>query len=221
MERAFRLLYSAGCWSDQPYDSITQNILVQIAIITPKANFYPPNFHYMMTIHWNGSSLPYSIQHFGYYLIVKKMIETSEEWNFMHPSSATTDMKTRTLLESKEYDEKLLAKLYWDYRDSYNPTARLSAQMEEEIRSLSSTQSYRPTWEIFRMHSTNYRSSSLTDLYSNGDVILKDSRELKCFPLSQWIKDEYKLQNVWIGLFKFIEEIKKLQGDIKEREIER
>ncbi|CAF5088350.1 unnamed protein product, partial [Rotaria sp. Silwood1] len=41
MERCFQLLHSAGCWSAQPYDSITRNILLQIATISPKVNFYP------------------------------------------------------------------------------------------------------------------------------------------------------------------------------------
>ncbi|CAF3890068.1 unnamed protein product, partial [Rotaria sp. Silwood1] len=38
MERCFQLLHSAGCWSTQPYDSITRNILLQIATISPKRN---------------------------------------------------------------------------------------------------------------------------------------------------------------------------------------
>ena len=29
-----------------------------------------------------------SMQHFGYYLIVKKLVETNEQWNFMHSSAA-------------------------------------------------------------------------------------------------------------------------------------
>ncbi|CAF4394306.1 unnamed protein product, partial [Rotaria magnacalcarata] len=41
MERAFQLLYSAGCWSDQPFDELSLNILGQIASISPKVNYYP------------------------------------------------------------------------------------------------------------------------------------------------------------------------------------
>ncbi|CAF4981090.1 unnamed protein product, partial [Rotaria sp. Silwood1] len=67
MERCFQLLHSAGCWSAQPYDSITRNILLQIATISPKVNFYPEH------------------------LTLKKLVETSEEWNFMYPSSISND----------------------------------------------------------------------------------------------------------------------------------
>ncbi|CAF5112880.1 unnamed protein product, partial [Rotaria sp. Silwood1] len=36
MERAFQLLNSAGCWTDQPFDDLSIHILHQIAIISPK-----------------------------------------------------------------------------------------------------------------------------------------------------------------------------------------
>ncbi|CAF3387790.1 unnamed protein product [Rotaria sp. Silwood2] len=35
MRRAFQFLYSAGCWSDQPFDKVSLNILSQIASISP------------------------------------------------------------------------------------------------------------------------------------------------------------------------------------------
>ena len=220
MERSFQLLHTAGCWSDQPYDLITRNILLQIATISPKANFYPENLTCMVKIDWNENHLPHSMQHFGYYLIVKKLVETSEKWNFMHPSSAAND-EIQKLFESKKYNEKLLAKLYWDYRDSYNPTARLSAQTEKEIRCTSSIKSYQPVWESCS-HSTNYSPLRLVDhLYGSGNVDLKDSRELKCFPLSRWLKEEYQLKNVWIGLFKFIEQLKTVTNVGEKDEIER
>ncbi|CAF3943565.1 unnamed protein product [Rotaria sordida] len=221
MERSFQLLHSAGCWSDQPYDSITRNILLQIATISPKVNFYPEHLTCMVQIDWNESSLPYSMQHFGYYLIVKKLVETSEDWNFMHPSSTSND-EIQKLFQSKKYNEKLLAKLYWDYRDSYNLTSRVSAQMEKEIRCTSSTKSYEPIWESCYSHSTNYSPLRLVDhLYSSGDVNLKDSEELGCFPLSRWLKDEYQLKNIWIGLFKFAKQLKTVESDHKKDDIER
>ncbi|CAF4862913.1 unnamed protein product, partial [Rotaria sp. Silwood1] len=197
MERCFQLLHSAGCWSAQPYDSITRNILLQIATISPKVNFYPEHLTCMIKIDWNENSLPYSMQHFGYYLIVKKLVETSEEWNFMYPSSISND-EIQKFFQSKKYNEKLLAKLYWDYRDSYNPTARLSAQMEKEICCTNSTKSYQPVWNSCS-YSTNYSPLRLLDhLYDSGDVNLKDSEELRCFPLSRWLKAEYELKNIWI-----------------------
>ncbi|CAF1173025.1 unnamed protein product [Didymodactylos carnosus] len=220
MERSFQLLHSAGCWSDQPYDSITRNTLLQIATISPKISFYPEHLTCMVKIDWNENSLPYSMQHFGYYLIVKKLVETSEEWNFMHSSSISND-EIEKLFQSKKYNEKLLAKLYWDYRDSYNPTARLSAQMEKEICCTSSIKSYQPVWESCS-YSTNYSPLRLVDhLYDSGDVNLKDSEALKCFPLSRWLKDDYQLKNIWIGLFKFAERLKTIESDHKKDDIER
>ncbi|CAF3758362.1 unnamed protein product [Rotaria sordida] len=196
MERSFQLLHSAGCWSDQPYDSITRNILLQIATISPKVNFYPEH------------------------LTLKKLVETSEEWNFMHPSSTSND-EIEKLFQNKKYNEKLLAKLYWDYRDSYNPTARLSVQMEKEICGTSSTKSYQPVWESCS-YSTNYSPLRLVDhLYSSGDVNLKDSEDLRCFPLSRWLKDEYQLKNIWIGLFKFAEQLNTVESDHRKDDIER
>jgi hypothetical protein len=219
MERAFQLLNSAGCWSDQPYDSLSLDILVQIACLSPKASYYPDHLICMEKIEWNSHGLPCSMQHFGYYLIVKKLFQSSEQWNFMHPVSASQDI--RKLFESKKYNETLLAKLYWDYRDSYNPTARLSTEMEREIQAASLTKPYRPVWENCS-RSTNYGALRLVDnLYLNGDVELKDSGECKCFPLSRWLMSEYQLENIWIGLFKFIEQLKKLPAHNQPDEFER
>jgi hypothetical protein len=207
MERSFQLLNSAGCSSDQPFDSVSLDILLQLANISPKVDFYPQNRSCMAKIEWNSSNLPYSVQHYGYYLIVKKLVEASEQWNFMHPS--TTSRELQKLFESKKYNEQLLGKLYWDYRDSYNPLARLSPQMEADIRSASTTIRYQPVLESYSLE-TNYNSMSLVNnLYSSGDVDLKDSSELHCFPLSRWLTSEYQLKNIWIGLFKVIEENKR------------
>ncbi|CAF4241426.1 unnamed protein product, partial [Rotaria sordida] len=138
----------------------------------------------------------------------------------MHPSSTSND-EIQKLFQSKKYNEKLLAKLYWDYRDSYNLTSRVSAQMEKEIRCTSSTKSYEPIWESCYSHSTNYSPLRLVDhLYSSGDVNLKDSEELGCFPLSRWLKDEYQLKNIWIGLFKFAKQLKTVESDHKKDDIE-
>jgi len=50
MERAFQLLNSAGCWSDQPYDSLSLDILRQIACISPKVSYYPEHLICMKKI---------------------------------------------------------------------------------------------------------------------------------------------------------------------------
>ncbi|CAF3249897.1 unnamed protein product [Rotaria sp. Silwood2] len=73
--RAFQLLNSAGCWSDQLFDVLSLNILSQITAISPKATYYPEDLTCMVTIKWNLNSLPYSMQHFGYYLTAKKLID--------------------------------------------------------------------------------------------------------------------------------------------------
>ena len=130
-------------------------------------------------------------------------------------------MKYKNSFKVKKYNEKLLSKLYWDYRDSYNPTARLSAQMEQEICCTSSTKSYQPVWESYS-YPTNYISLSLVGhLYSSGDAHLKDSEQLRCFPLTRWFTDEYRLKNIWIGLFKFVKNLKTVDNDHKKDDIER
>ncbi|CAF2569715.1 unnamed protein product [Rotaria sp. Silwood2] len=221
MERSFQLLNSAGCWSDQPFDLISRNILLQMATISPKVNYYPEHLKCMQKVEWNTNSLPHSLQHFGYYLITKKLIETSEQLNFMHSSSTTSPDEIEKLFQSKKYNETLLTKLYWDYRDSYNPTARLSALMEAEIFRTNVAKPYQPVWECCPS-TTNYTHCNLVDyLYSNGDVNLKNNTELRCFPLSQWLSSEYELKNIWIGLFKFIEEVKSADSDKRQDEIER
>ena len=206
MERAFQLLNSAGCWSDQPFDSVSLDILLQLANISPKVKYYPPSLTWMAKIEWNHSNFSYSLQHFGYYLIVKKLVQASEQWSFMYPGTDSQEL-TR-LFESKKYDEQLLAKLYWDYRDSYNPIARLSAQMEAEIRSINTAKYYQPVLENDSLQMNYNQINLVSNLYYNGDANLKDSSTLHCFPLSRWLTSEYKFKNIWIGLFKVIEELK-------------
>ncbi|CAF4660342.1 unnamed protein product, partial [Rotaria sp. Silwood2] len=136
MERAFQLLHSAGCWSDQPFDALTLNILTQIAQISPTVNYYPPHLTRMIQIKWNSNVLPYSIQHFGYYLIAKNLVDVGRQFTFMYPTFNTT--KIPTIFQEKSNNTGLLSKLYWDYRDSYNLLARLSPQMERDIQQTSS-----------------------------------------------------------------------------------
>ncbi|CAF0948665.1 unnamed protein product, partial [Didymodactylos carnosus] len=217
MERSFQLLNSAGCWADQPFDSLSLDILRQIATISPKANYYPTHLTCMEKVDWNSHCLPYSMQHFGYYLIVKKLIDTSQQLNFMHPSSSTSSETSEWLL-SHQYNEKLLAKLYLDYRDSYNPTVRLSAQMEAEFLCTSLAKPYQPIRESCS-YETNYSPIRLVDsLYRSGNVDLKDISNLNCFPLSRWVTNEYQLKNIWIGLLKFAYQLK--TGKVDNRRIE-
>ena len=86
MERAFQLLYSTGCWSDQPFDAISLIILGQIASISPKVNYYPEHLTSMAKTDWSSNGLPNSMQHFGYYLIAKKLIDRSQLFNFVYLS---------------------------------------------------------------------------------------------------------------------------------------
>ncbi|CAF4043098.1 unnamed protein product [Rotaria sordida] len=74
--------------------------------------------------------------------------------------------------------------------------------MEAEI--LSSNVSQLPAKNlVYNQPSANYHSFSLTtDMYGSGDVNLKNSSELHCFPLNRWLKSDYELKEVWIGLLK-------------------
>ena len=221
MERAFQLLNSAGCWSDQPYDSLSLDILRQIACLSPKVSYYPKHLTCMKLIEWSSNSLPCSMQHFGYFLIVKSLIEASKQWSFMHSMSVSQDREMRKLVANDDYNANLLVKLYWDYRDSYNPLARLSTEIETKIQAENSTKSYQPLWRNCS-HSTNHKRIRLVDdLYSNGNVQLKNSGDFECFPLSQWLTSEYQLPNTWIALFKCIESLKTLSVDNQLHEFER
>ena len=219
MEQAFQLLHSAGSWSDQPYDSMSLDILSQIASLSPKVTYYPEYKSCHIRIEWNTDKLAYSVQHFGYYLLAKRLYKTSEQLKFMYSTSQTHTIQN--LFESKDYNEKTLMKLYWDYRDWYNPIARLSEQMEEEIRCSHSIQSYQPAWNNY-LSKTNYFSPTLDNgLYSSGDVDLKDTYHFSCFPLSKWLNDEYQIKNTWIGLYKFIEEMKQFEANKRALDMER
>ncbi|CAF4169552.1 unnamed protein product [Rotaria sp. Silwood2] len=207
MERAFQLLYSAGCWSDQPFDEISLDILGQIASISPKANYYPEHLTCMKKIDWNSNGIPYSMQHFGYYLIAKQLINSSQLFNFMYPSSTTNKMPA--LFQGKMYNEMLLRKLYWDYRDSYNPTARLSAQMEADILCTKSAAKYCSALEHCS-HNINYSVIDLVDdLYNEGNVDLRDCSQQHWLPLSKWFNEENQLKNIWVGLLKWVDRIKR------------
>jgi hypothetical protein len=199
MERAFQLLNSAGCRSDQPFDALSLNILGQIAAISPRVNYYPEHLTCMERIDWNRNGIPYSLQHFGYYLIAKKLIETSQYLSFMYPSSVSD--KIPEIFKRKVHNEKLLTKLYWDYQDSYNPIARLSAEMKRDVPCFAKI--YEPASE--HSHVTNYAMVRLVDdLYNKGNVNLIDCSQQQWLPLSEWLSGENQLKNIWVGLLKMV-----------------
>ena len=202
MERAFQLLHSAGCWTDQPYDSLSMDILRQIALISPRADYYPTHLTCMERIDWNSHGIPFSLQHFGYHLIVRQLIVSSQRLNFMYPTINAQKIDLSGLFEHRSYNENLLGKLYWDYRDSYNPTARLSKQMEADILGKNPTYSYQPIPPYNSTVESDHPLLLADDLYKRGNVQLKNSSELQCFPLNRWLTGEYDLKSVWIGLLK-------------------
>ncbi|CAF4113732.1 unnamed protein product [Rotaria sp. Silwood2] len=219
MERAFQLLNSAGCWTDQPFDALSLHILRQIAVISPSANYSRQYCTSMETINWSYHSIPYSLQHCGYYLIAKKLLDTSEKFNFMHLSSHTHEMLK--LADENEYDERLLAKLYWDYRDSHNSIARLSIEIEEELLDTRMETPYQPTSGYDTSVENHEQVHLVNDVYHSGDMRLKDISELCCFPLSQWLTDEYRLNIVWIGLLKLADSIKTAATSHGKEDLER
>ncbi|CAF3462404.1 unnamed protein product [Rotaria socialis] len=207
MERAFQLLYSAGCWSDQPFNELSLYILGRIGSISPKVNYYPEHLTCMEKIDWNSNGIPYSMQHFGYYLIAKQLIDSSQLFNFMYPSLKTN--KIPEVFQVKIYNEMLLKKLYWDYRDSYNPAARLSAEMEKDILRASSTKLYRQTLKNCS-NITNYSAVRLVDdLYKNGNVNLTSCSMQNWLPLSQWLTKGSQLKTLWVGLLQLADRFKR------------
>ncbi|CAF4676762.1 unnamed protein product [Rotaria sp. Silwood1] len=219
MERAFQLLNSAGCWTDQPFDALSLHILRQIAVISPSANYSRQYCTCMQKINWKYHSIPYSLQHCGYYLIAKKLIDTSEKFNFMHLSPHSKEMLK--LADENEYDEQLLTKLYWDYHHSYNPIARLSTEMEEELLDKTTEAPYHQTYGYDSSVASHEQDHHVNDMYRSGDVRLKDISEIRCFPLSQWLTDEYRLNIVWIGLLKLADSIKTAASSHGKEELER
>ncbi|CAF3852881.1 unnamed protein product [Rotaria sordida] len=205
MERAFQLLYSAGSWSDQPYDEISLNILGQIASISPKINYYPEHLTCMEKIDWNFNVLPYSMQHIGYYLITKKLFDNSQLFNFMFP---LLDSKViPEIFQDKQYNEILLKKFYWKYRDTYNPASRLSIEMENDILATISPRTYQQTSKNYAS-STNCTISIVDHLYKSGDVKLEEFSMRSWLPLSQWLLKGKQLNTLWIGMLKFADRIK-------------
>ncbi|CAF4438759.1 unnamed protein product [Didymodactylos carnosus] len=186
MERAFQLLKSAGCWSDQPFDAHSLNILGQIAAISPKVDYYPKHLTSMEQIDWNTSGTPYSMQHFGYYSITKRLIEASHQLSFMYPSFQVDEIPK--IFQEKTYNESLLKKLYWNYRHSYNPLTRLPVEIEESI--VCKSQPYQSSSEYYS-HITNYNAVRLVDdLYKTGEMNLIDCSTQHWLPLSQWLNNE-------------------------------
>ena len=200
MERSFQLLNSAACYSDQSFDQLSLHILGQIAAISPKVDYYPTHLTCMQEIQWNTHSLPHSLQHFGYYLIAKNLIDISQQFSYMYPSDTLPEIPE--IFTKPKNNEQLLKKLYWDYRNSYNPLARLSPEMEADILKTSNTDIYQLDSTVIS-RSTNYKRIHLIDdLYNSGPVHLRDISNQHWLPLSQWLENDNQLKNIWIGLLK-------------------
>ena len=207
MERAFQLLNSAGSWSDRPFDSLSLNIIHQIAAISPKATYIRQFPVCMQKIDWASHNIPYSLQHVGYYLVAKQLIQASEQLNFMHSSPYSKEMLQ--FIDEDEYDDRLLAKLYWDYRHLYNPSAQLSAEIEAAILDAEGNEQHEPHSDCHIVHAEDHRVGHLVnDMYHSGDVRLKNTSELGCFPLNKWLTDEYTPNMVWLGLLQLADSIK-------------
>ncbi|CAF1027813.1 unnamed protein product [Adineta steineri] len=219
MERAFQLLNSAGCSSDQPYDTLSLNILTQIASISPKVDYYPQHMTCMEKIDWNNNGLSTSLQNFGYYLIVKSLIHASQQLNFINSSDVSIEIAK--LFKEKSNNEALLKKLYWNYRDSYNPLARLPLEIERDILNTLTAAEYHSILGN-TSQTTNYPVIQLVDdLYKKGNVTLKDSSCFHWLPLSQWLNDENRLENIWISLLKLVDDCKNPLTDYRTEGIQR
>ncbi|CAF1484639.1 unnamed protein product [Adineta ricciae] len=207
MERAFQLLKSAGCSSDQPFDETSLNILVQIASITPKVEYYPKNSQSMETIHWSKNGPPYSMQHFGYYFLAKNIYAASQQFNFMYSSSSKAQLTK--IFDEEQYNEQLLKKLYWNYRDSYNSTAKLPQEMEDSFGNHIDPASPHQSTTEQCLHTTSCFPVDLVhDLYNSGSVELVDQVIQNWLPLSRWLTEGRNLRNIWIGLLRLADRLK-------------
>ena len=220
MDRAFQLLNSASCWSDEPYDSFCLDILTQIASISPQVTYYPDHLTCMEQISWNANGLPCSLQHFGYYLIVKYLIGNSLKLNFIY-SRLPSIYLSNIFYNNKVYNEFLLKKLYWNYQDSYNSLARLPSDIENDIRSTSKYESFKI---CPKDHSSifQYKPGALIENLSKQkqSMLLKDCSQHNWLPLSQWVNTDTHLNEIWISILKRIRDIRTSQIDNIENEIE-
>lgn len=151
--------------------------------------------------------------------MAKKLFDTTNQLSFMYPSSNSDDVVK--LMEENEYGERLLTKLYWDYRHLYNPMARLSAEIETELVNARTEVPYQPTVGCDVSVTNQEKAPPVHRIYSSGDVYLKDISELSCFPLNQWITDEFSLNIVWIGLLKLSSSIRTTRTSQSDNDIER
>ena len=212
MERAFQLLNSPGCWTDQPFEPLARSILQQIAAISPKVSVYRPLVNGAPKIDWNPPGLPHSLQHVGYYLLVNRLIRASEQLSFMHSEVSAP------LSDAEEHDERLLIKLYWDYRRWHNPLARLSPEIEAELFKTSEETPYQPTVECPSSSTVNHESARRVNvMYQSGDLRLRTVSELCSFPLSKWLTDEYSPKAIWIGLLQLAHSLRTASPDDLER----
>ena len=62
--------------SDQPYDSTSLDILYQIGSLSPRVTYYPKFKSCHIQIEWNTDQFSHSIEHFVYYLLVKRLYST-------------------------------------------------------------------------------------------------------------------------------------------------
>ena len=198
MERAFQILHSAACWTDQPYDSLSLNILRQLASLSPRVDYYPTHLTSMATIQWNHPALAYSQQHFGYYLLVTKMLHASEQLNFLYPTASSNSNGL------PRNNVKLLTKFYQDYRDSYNPTGRLSDELEQEMVREYPSYSYEDPPSFDRQLTDGSPCSPMEDLYATGDVNLTNPSTITCFPLNRWLNEDHLWKNDFLALLQCI-----------------
>lgn len=113
-----------------------------------------------------------------------------------------------SIFDGQKYNETLLKKLYWDYRDSYNPLACLSTEIEKTILPNRATKPYHLDSE-YCSPSTSHSDVYLTDdLYDSGNVHPRDCSNQHWLPLNQWLSKENTLNIIWIGLLKMTDCLK-------------
>jgi hypothetical protein len=161
----------------------------------------------MTTIEWNHPALPYSQQHFGYYPLVRELFYATERLNFLYPS---TDRRTNGLPAN---DIKLLMKLYWDYRDSYNPTGRLSDALEKKMTKKYPPHSDEQSPSFDAQVANGVPRSPMKDLYATGDLNLTNPSTIRCFPLNRWLNGDHLWKNDFLTLLQCIHSTRNNRDD--------
>ena len=209
-EMSLQLLQSANCWSSRPYDDEAISTLRSISNLSPKRNFYPPNYKKMQIIDWPIISSTLAA-HEAFQWIVKKLIDDSFRLSFTYISSKKEKpehSKTDLLLSNKAYHRN---------RQFYSNSEQINSQfvqiLPENLPVLCFDTSFK--WQSeeiidcrkilakIYLPSSNYSLEAL--LFGVGNQSLRGivPSNVKTMRLIEWFQLVADFRNCWITLYDY------------------